>query len=1284
MVEGGQRRVTRAAASLLRWIVLWPLLGLFAAVQLADAGEVPGIDNVHFRAYGTAQGMSQATTRVITQDRNGFIWIGSQDGLNRFDGYGFRVYKSDRDDPWSLSQNHVWSLAADPDGSLWVGTQAGGLNHYDPALDRFTAYRADPAEQQAIAANHVTALLIDRDQRLWIANSAGRLQWFDRAAQRFDSTPIGVHASMRMVRSMRQAADSSVWLGAREGLWRVDADGTHLTEVRAGAELPLDVYSIEQTPDGDLWIGTAENGLYQLHDDGSLVRHFSSDPAAAEPVLHDTAIRALLADPDGGLWIAGNSHGLARLDAGHQHFIHYTHDPARDHTIAANRLSALYRADSGALFVGSWANGFSVQSPRTEAFTRIDSVAGDPRTLPSRQALTVWGDIDGTLWVGVLEGGGLVHLDPAKGVIARYTHDPNRADSLSHDFVQYVTRTRDGSLWIATMGGGLNRLRPGSNSFEHLRHDADNPGSLVEDSILYVYEDRGGTLWIGTMNQGLDELCADCRNVVHHQHVPEDPDSLGGEAVSSIVETPAGDLWLAMRSGGLDRYHRDRRVFEHFRSRRDDPTSIGGDAVSTLSIDSRGELWVGTQGGGVSHLLPGSELTPRFETFGSKNGLAVEAIGAIVDDEKGQLWISTTAGISRLDRETHRVVNFGPREGTLAMGYWINGVTRLPGGRIVFSGLDGISVFDPRLVATPPPPKPMATGLLLQNLPIALSWRDPTSPLQSSIWQSSKVALDHDHDNVTFEFAAFDFSNPESIQYSYRLDGHDQQWIETPASRRFATYTDLNAGSYELRIRARHDGQDWSHQEARIKVEVAPAPWASPRAYAAYAMTALLLIYLSGLRVRANLRRRALGQEAIRLSEERLKLALWGSGSELWDIDLRTGRMHRENKLEYLAATVEATAETIEAYRPFVHKDDLAHFSAALAAHLSSATPVFEASYRTTDRAHDWVWVLTRGRVVERDSAGQGLRMTGTTHDINALKRAEEALRRLNEELELRVERRTADVRATNVELQHTLDRLTLTQRQLLESEKLASLGGLVAGIAHEINTPLGVGVTAASHLAEESTRLARLIESGGLTQSELLRFQHSAQESSELILRNLQRADRLVKSFKQVAVDQSNEDRRVVDLGMCINEILTTLGPALKKTALQVEVLCAVPVVCETAPGALYQIVTNLVMNSLTHGFPGGASGSIGIGIAREGEDAVIDYRDNGAGMDETTCARIFDPFFTTRRGQGGSGLGMHIVYNLITQVLGGTIKVDSAPGKGIHLAMRFPAGRGVRSRSG
>ena len=1288
----------------------------FTALARAQTGHAG--DGLRFRTYSTPEGLSQATARAIAQDRDGFIWIGTQDGLNRFDGYGFKIYKHDRTDPASLTHNHVWALLPDPDGSLWIGTQAGGLNRYDPVLDRFSGYESS-AGSDSTASRLVTALARDKDGRIWVANGGGRLQWVDRAHERLSDTPLGEYASLRVVRTLLPAPDGAMWIGTNQGLYRADVTARTLVEFRAGADQPLDVSALAQTPNGDLWVGTSEAGLYRLTAAGELTAHYRHDAQAdAAYELPDNEVRVLLADADGGLWIGGNSRGLAWLDPNDQHFVVFEHDPARTDTIGASRVSALLRERNGLLLAGTYTNGLSVHDPRTRAFALIDRVAGGGSVSRVQSALALYADEDGTLWSGAGSSGGLLHLDLGGQVLRRYAHDPARADSLTHDFVQYITRTRDGSLWVATIGGGLDRLKADGSGFEHLRHDPADPASLASDRVYYVADDAAGTLWIATADAGLEERCSGCAGFRHHRHDPADSLSAAGDAVSSVRELRNGEFWVAYRSEGLDRFDRRSGRFEHFRARATDPDSLSSDAATVLFEDSRGELWIGTQGGGLVHRLVGRGGKMRFETIDSREGMAADAIGAIVETSPAVFWVSTTAGVSRIQRsgsEPPRIVNYGARNGAQPRGYWINAGARLPDGRVVFGGLDGISVLDPKAIKLAPTPPPVVTALLLSNVPVALRWRDAASPLEASLWRGGKVVLDHQQDNVTFEFGALEYSDPESVQYAYRLDGHDDQWIETSASRRLATYTDLRAGPYHLRVRARHSGENWAENAAGVDVRVLPPPWASPMAYAIYVAALVLAAVLILMIARTVLRRRSAVQEAMRHSAERLKLALWGSGSELWDVDLRDGRMVRENLLPHLAANTEAADQTIEAYTPFVHPDDIAGFNAALRDHLKGRAATFECSYRTLDIRHEWAWILTRGRA-QRDANGRAVRISGTTHDIAELKRAEEALRALNEELESRVERRTADLRDANLKLRGTLDMLTLAQRHLVETEKLASLGGMVAGIAHEINTPLGISVTAASHLQDEARRLSRQLAAGELTRSGLDQFEHTARESTDIVLRNLRRADRLVKSFKQVAVDQSSEERRIVDLGVSLEDIVTTLGPSLKNTGCHIALDCPQMIIVETAPGALYQIITNLVMNSITHGFTKDRSPSamdrspsalkamdgrerpedrsaddrevreepegehekpneIRIDVRRDATQIHIDYSDNGSGMEESVRVRIFEPFFTTRRGKGGSGLGMHIVYNLVAQSLRGSIECVSAPGQGVLFRIVMPS---------
>ncbi|MGH8028952.1 MAG: sensor histidine kinase, partial [Arenimonas sp.] len=416
-------------------------------------------------------------------------------------------------------------------------------------------------------------------------------------------------------------------------------------------------------------------------------------------------------------------------------------------------------------------------------------------------------------------------------------------------------------------------------------------------------------------------------------------------------------------------------------------------------------------------------------------------------------------------------------------------------------------------------------------------------------------------------------------------------------------------------------------------------------------------------------------EEAVRSSEERLKLVLWSTGDELWELDVVRDQFIRTNPLRHLKASGHEVVKDASSMRSEIHPDDRAEFDRVFLRHLKGEAEYCDVVYRARDVRDDWRWLRTRGRVVERTPGGHALHMVGTTGDITEFKTHEVELERLNAELETRVRDRTADLHRTNRELHKSIDDLHQAQEQLVNSEKMAALGGLVAGVAHEINTPLGIGVTAASHLEQETKRLGMQLEEGTLTKEGLAAFRQLALESAQLILRNLMRADKLVRSFKQVAVDQSNEDRRKIDLAVYMQEILTALAPALKKTPFRIHADCPEGLVIDTYPGAIYQVVANLVMNSLIHGFRERPEGRIDLDARREGEEVVIDYRDDGRGMADDVRKRIFEPFFTTRRGEGGSGLGLHIVWNLATQRLGGSITCDSEPEHGTHFQLRIPA---------
>ncbi len=403
----------------------------------------------------------------------------------------------------------------------------------------------------------------------------------------------------------------------------------------------------------------------------------------------------------------------------------------------------------------------------------------------------------------------------------------------------------------------------------------------------------------------------------------------------------------------------------------------------------------------------------------------------------------------------------------------------------------------------------------------------------------------------------------------------------------------------------------------------------------------------------------------LRTANENLRLAVRGGGNHLWHVDLSTGAVTRLIGPD-IGSTEAMNFRSLDDVAELMEPAELAPIRERYLDHIKGILPVFEASFgvRVDGKRR---MLLVQGQVVQRDHEGEALVMAGTTQDITRLYEAEEALRELNESLEGQVDQRTGELRAANASLRETLSQLRTTQTQLIESEKMAALGNLVAGVAHEVNTPLGVALTAASHLQRQCEKLA-----AEQVPSEQAVKQVS--KSASFIENNLRRAADLVRSFKQVAVDQSSQERRKFELRSYIEEILVSLHPNLRRHAQRIEVECPSDTVVDSYPGALYQILANLLVNSINHGFAGGAQGTISLVVTVQDGQVELVYTDDGRGMDEGLVARVFEPFFTTRRGQGGSGLGMHITYNLATKILGGSIDCWSKEGQGVRFTLRFP----------
>ncbi|MEM9598809.1 MAG: two-component regulator propeller domain-containing protein, partial [Acidobacteriota bacterium] len=816
---------------------LW-VLALLAAVVAADA---PARD-LRFQHLSLEQGLSQSTVTCILQDRTGFLWFGTQGGLDRWDGQAFESFRQNPDDPQSLPHDAVQALAEDSSGGLWIGTQLGGLSRWgrDGTLSHF---RHDPDDPNSLPGDRIQDLHIGRDGTLWVGTAESGLARFDAETETFErfrhdpADPRGLASDE--IRAVREDRHGNLWIATLGGLSRLDrTDGrfeTYRHDPRDPHSLPDDqVRSVLEDRDGNLWVGTF-GGLAHLSL-GKFIRHPEIDDPEANG---DERIRVIFEDRQRRLWL-GTDDGLVMLDRSDGTLHRFRPDPAAPDSLASERVMSIFEDRGGVLWVGTQGGGVGKWNPMEWAFEVRDRASG----LGADQVLAMSQGADRRLWVGTL-GGGLAVLDRAAATAVNHRHDPADPTSLPDDRVMTLLHDRGGALWVGTQAGGLARLVGDGGSFDRFRHDPDDPTSLGSDAIMSLFEDSAGQLWIGTYGAGVDRFDRATGRFRHFRHDPEVAESLSHDQATCFSEAAGGRLWVGTWAGGLnllDPRSGRARSFRHRPGHRD---GLPHDAVLALRTDPRGTLWIGTQGGGLAKLEhpPGDDGDDAvFRTYSERDGLPFRSIWGIEVDSGGDLWLATTGGLIRFGVEDADFKTYTTSHGLPSNEHNFGAHLRGAGGELFFGGPSGLVAFRPEDLGRDTEPPPVAfTSFARPSATVDLT-RHP---------EGAAIELDYRDHMFSVEFAALDFTAPRQNRYSYRLEGLDPDWIDNGNMRR-ATFTNLDPGSYRLRVRAANSDGAWNLEGASLRIRVAPPPWRSFPAYAAYT---LLIAGAVGLYARRQLER---------------------------------------------------------------------------------------------------------------------------------------------------------------------------------------------------------------------------------------------------------------------------------------------------------------------------------------------------------------------------------------------------------------------------------------------
>lgn len=954
-----------------RW--RWWLLLTGIALPLAAGAQAVWRD-FYFQTLGTESGLAQNTIITFLQDRNGFIWLGTAGGLQKYDGYAFTTYEHSGDDPASAPESPPSALVEDAGGDLWLGTGSAGVYRHTPGSGVFRRLAVEGDEPRGAAIVH--ALLFDARRGIWVGSAGGvalldagdghRLRWLPTATD--DGRAAPVH-------ELSLTADGSLWAASAAGLLRL-APQAHAFErvdpARLGrvddlllardgqlyAATPSGVYRVGETGAERVWPATGSHAVSAITEDersrfwlalpneglavfdriGGDTRRLAPDDAL-EGGLPEAVITNLNVDRSGLLWIGTAERGICKVDPDGVSFSYLAdRNRARAQT-AANYVRAIFEDAAGGLWLGTQGDGLKRYDPVGKRFDYYDG-ALDAAATGARQPPRVVNALvdagNGRVWVAMTQGAAL--LDPARGEASFLPEDTAGVHGLPDREIRSLARARDGKLWLGTGSAGLVEYDPTAVRWRNYRSKASATalGGLSDDRVIALHEDRNGRIWAG----GADGL--------------------------NLIDPASGRV----------------RVF---RNDPDDPRSLAGNLVRAIQESADGVLWVGTQAG-LSRLDALDERHASFTRWLPKNGLPNATIYAIADDGIGRLWLSTNRGITSFERASETFRTFSAADGLQGLEFNNGAYARLRGGRLAFGGTKGVNLFLPQAVTG----SRYAAPVVLTEVRVGnRSVRVPTDGDHLHMAAADRVAH--------FEFAALDFTAPERNRFTYQLEGFDEHWIEA-GTRHEATYANLDPGRYRFKVRAsNHDGY-WSEQAALLDLDVTPPWWENLAARTAYLLVTLTAVLLLWRTYRRRQNEQDRHHQDLREREDRLRTALWGSGDDFWDWNIVAGEIVVTGSGGlYDHSAFGSTRFGWERFRDNLHPDDRPALEQRVEEHFRGQTDTFESEYRVRRRGQ-WIWVLARGKIVERDEDGQPTRMSGTARNITATRTAERE-RRIAEEV---------------------------------------------------------------------------------------------------------------------------------------------------------------------------------------------------------------------------------------------------------------------------------------------
>jgi ligand-binding sensor domain-containing protein/signal transduction histidine kinase len=777
--------------------------------------------NLKFDHLTTLDGLSQSNVLCIFQDSRGFMWFGTQDGLNKYDGYKFTVYKNDPYNKNSLSHNFITDIIEDKEGNLWIATWGGGINKFNRQQEYFTAYKHSNAVN-SLSSDLVNSIIMDHKGDFWIGTQEGGLNHFDVKKQRFTQYVYNKNdpksISDNDVVDLLEDEHHNLWIATQGGGLNIfDSKNKNFTcflhNKNTNSLSANNVFVIYKNSKQEIWIGT-EKGID--HFDKSTGNFDRIKKIAADNIGINDIVDCITEDNTGNLWIGTQTSGLYILNRHTGTLSSHRQANTESTSISDNGIYSVYKDDKGNMWVGTYSKGIDFANSDAGKFVHYKH-SGLPNSLSNNKVLCFYEDSKNNLWIGT-DGGGLNLFDSKNGTFTHFKHKgPN---SICGDNVVSVVEDSEQNIWIGTWGAGITVWNRKKNTYKHFKKNSSNPSGLISNNIWFIFEDKDKNIWIGAYGEGLDLYDRNTESFIHYTHDKNNPHSISSNNVISFFEDSKGQLWIGTDGGGLNLFNKNTKTFSSIKHQ-EGKNSLSNNCINAIYEDKQGNFWITTDAG----LNYWDRKKNLFSVYLTTHDLPHNTTIGILDDLQGNLWISTFNGLSKFNPGTRKFKNYNVTDGLQAQEFRYS-FLKTRSGAMYFGGSNGFNEFFPEHIKQndfDPPLVITDFQIFNQQVAVAANSKD-RSPLKQHINQTKEITLSYKQSVFSFEFASLNYTRSEKKQYSYKLEGFDENWNNI-GSRHTATYTNLNPGKYIFKVRGLTNEGAWSSKIASIQLVITPPFW---------------------------------------------------------------------------------------------------------------------------------------------------------------------------------------------------------------------------------------------------------------------------------------------------------------------------------------------------------------------------------------------------------------------------------------------------------------------------